>query len=151
MGQKIYDLGKTYNLLLRGSMVDNRTGKEYYPYSVFADWPMQVNIESKNCQYMDLNYVSRDDVDSDDEVKKTRYSTDLQAIEPCVLICISKKKAARIEAMQGIQKIVTEFHESLKKDSVNILEGPNKRLSLWRQVVISVREDIMFDGEESQL
>ena len=43
-GEKIYNLNKSFNLILRGRLRNNLTGLEYSRYVPFADFPIQVNI-----------------------------------------------------------------------------------------------------------
>jgi hypothetical protein len=43
-GEKIYDLNKSFNIVLRGRLRNNATGFEYNRLTALADFPIQINI-----------------------------------------------------------------------------------------------------------
>lgn len=92
-GQKLHNLDKTFNLIVKGSLRNNDRGQKHGQFEILADYPLQINLQMKDV----------DDPFAEEEIKK-RDRLNFEALEPTVMLSIgpthiTKNLDDKIEAM----------------------------------------------------
>ena len=78
-GEKIYDLNKSFNLVIRGKLRNNFTRQEYDRVTPFADFPLQINLNVKKSEDPFLT-----------EEQKWQDRLDIEALEHTYLLRLHK-------------------------------------------------------------